>query len=247
MHGAPTVEQDACRQGDDGPGLHDGAKFWSRPIVLNPGVIETALVALALFAAGLVRPWRLLAVGAQHELIAPMIGCTLVLAALWWWPGLVVSPLLPLVGAQFTLLALGWPLAVLVFTSVGLFGLLAGASPAGAVAAIAWQGVLPATMALALGAVLRHLWRPNLPTYLLGRGFLVPMLCTWSIALLANAVADRHAWLGVHAGAALTLVALLDAMLTGFLVTMLVMHRPAALATWSDALYLGTGHKRAPA
>jgi uncharacterized membrane protein len=214
--------------------------------VLNPGVIETALVALALFAACLVRPWRLLALGAQHQLIAPLIGCTLALSALWWWPGMLLSPLLPLVGAQLTLLSLGWPLAILVFTSVGLFGLLAGAAPGSVVAAIAWQGVLPATLALALGAGLRQLWRPNLPTYLLGRGFLIPMLCTWSIALLANAVADRHAWLGAHATAALTLVALLDAMLTGFVVTLLVMHRPAALATWSDALYLGAPPRRAP-
>lgn len=215
--------------------------------MLNPGVIETIIVALALFASSVVRPWRLLELGARHQLIAPLIGCTLALWALWWWPGLMLSPLMPLFGAQLTLLALGWPLAVLVFTLVGMFGLFTGAPAAAVLEAIAWNGVLPATLALALGGVLRRLWRPNLPTYLLGRGFLIPILCTWSVALLANAVGDRYAWLGAHAGAAITLCALLDGMLTGFVVTMLVMHRPTALATWSDALYLGPRPSRAVA
>lgn len=204
-----------------------------------PGALELVLLAIAVAASAWVQPWRLLAHDSRYQLMAPLLASLLGLAALWWWPGALLSPLLGLFGAQLVLLSLGWPLAVLMYAAAGVFAWLAGAGGPAAAQAAFWQGLLPATLALALGALLRRAWRPNLPSFLFGRAFLIPLACTWAAALAANGLLERHAGLGPHAGAALLLFALLDAMLTGFVATLLVMYHPRTLATWSEALYMG--------
>ncbi len=77
----------------------------------------------------------------------------------------------------------GWPLAIPALVAVG--GIAAGLSPsldlADAVGTIAWQGVVPATLALALGAVIRRLIAHSPFVHVLGRGLLParPCACFW--------------------------------------------------------------------
>jgi uncharacterized membrane protein len=58
--------------------------------------------------------------------------------------------------------------------------------------------------------------------------------------MAAQALTGRFDALGAEAAPALLLVALIDAMLTGTVVTLLVAGQPTWLATWSDRLYLRT-------
>lgn len=202
-------------------------------------LLETCLLALAVGIACWVRPWRLLALGSPHSLIPPLLLLGIALPVLWWWPGAQMSPLLCLVGANLALLALGWPLAVLLFAFAGAAGVVVGPAELDAAAALAfWHGVLPATLGLLGGHALRKAFGTHPVVYLLGRAFLLPLACTFGAALAAQAWAGRFDALGAGAVPALLLVALIDAMLTALVVALLVAEQPTWLATWSDRLYL---------
>jgi uncharacterized membrane protein len=209
-----------------------------------PHAIEIVLLAAALGIALWVQPWRLLAFDSPYSLLPPLILLGVALPMLWWWPGAGISPLLAMVGANLTLLTLGWPLAVLLFTIAGAFGVLTDyASWGGAAAAVCWQGILPATLGLLAGHAVRTLFRAHVLSYLLGRAFLLPLLCTFAAALAAQAATGRFDVLGADAVPALFLVALIDAMLTGIVAVLLVAEQPGWLATWSDRLYLRTARR----
>jgi uncharacterized membrane protein len=200
---------------------------------------ETLLLLVACVCACLVRPWRLLAFDARYDLLTPTLVLAVVLPLLWWWPGREISLLLGLVGANVALLTLGWPLAMLLVAYTAAWGVLEGAASWGPAAAAAfWQGVLPLTLAMLGGALLRRLGATNLFGYLLVRGFLIPLIATFAAAWAAHAFTGKFGELGAHANPALFLTALLDAMFTGMLITMLVMYRPRWLATWSERIYL---------
>jgi uncharacterized membrane protein len=206
--------------------------------VLSPGLAELLLLGVASAAACMVRPWRLLGPGSRYALWHPLVLALLASSVLWWWRPSEFSSLQALVGAQLVLLVLGWPLAVLAFVACGAVGVALGADPLAAATTAFWSGVLPATLGLALGHGLRRLIGTHVFGYLLGRAWLVPLACTWSCAMLSHAWLGRHGWLQAEAGPALLLVAVLDAMLTGTVATLLVATCPRCLATWSDALYL---------
>ena len=201
-------------------------------------VLLIAACGMALVVALSLRPWRLLTGGA---LVSPLLGCLVVLPWLWALPRLHNMPLqLQLSGACAVTLMLGWPLAVPVLMLVALLaGLIAPAAWDVQLAQAAWEGLLPATLALGVGALLRR-WTGEHPfIYILGRAFLGTVLCTFaagSLAQLAGYELPR-----VEADLSLVarwLMAWGDGFMTGMIAALFVAFRPQWLATWSDALYL---------
>lgn len=208
----------------------------------SPAAVEFLLLALALAAALVVRPWRLLAGAGGARLATPLLAALTLLAWLWAWPGTDLMPVpLQWSGAALAVLVLGWPLALPVLTVAGVSTMAtAGASWAEALSSTVWLGVLPATAVLLLGHAVRRVLGTNLPVYLLGRAFAVPLLalfvCTLTAALAGGNFtgADDEA-LVVTA----FLMALAETTWTCGVVSTLVAWKPEWLATWSDSLYLG--------
>ncbi|MBU3648527.1 MAG: hypothetical protein FGM56_10695 [Limnohabitans sp.] len=199
---------------------------------------DIAVILVCLTASLWLKPWRML-VGT--ELLTPLLATLVLLPWLWALPSLHNMPLqLHWSGAPLVTLMLGWPLAVLALIGVGLSTtLISTTSPEAAVALIVWQGLLPATFVLLLGAALRR-WVAHHPfVYVLGRGFLGSVLCIFAASLLAQ-------WTGhelPNVGSSLSLVAFWlmawgDAFVTGMMCAIFVAFKPHWLATWSDNLYL---------
>jgi uncharacterized membrane protein len=115
-------------------------------------------------------------------------------------------------------------------------------SPLGAADALhmaAWLGVVPATLALGVGAVLRRLLGPHPFIYVLGRAFLGSALCLFAAGVLRQWSGDVPT--GVSPDLSMVarwLMAWGDAVVTGMTTAIFVAYRPHWLATWSDALYL---------
>lgn len=200
--------------------------------------LEVFLLMLAVCVALVLRPWRMLAGG---DLVSPLMGTLVVLPWIWAIPRLQTMPLpLQLSGACAVTLMLGWPLAILVLTSVAaLSGLIAEAGLDALVSQLFWHGVLPATLALGVGAAIRR-WAGNrVFVYILGRAFAGTIVCTFASEALAQ-------WAGyelANIGPGLSMVghwllAWGDGFMTGILAAIFVAYRPQWLATWSDALYL---------
>ena len=212
--------------------------------------IEACLIAVALAMSLWLRPWRMLSREALEKdgpsepspLVTPLLATLVVLPWLWALPTLHRMPLqLQWSGACLVVLMLGWPLAIPALVAVG--GIAAVLSPsldlADAVGTIAWQGVVPATLALALGAVIRRLIGTQPFVYVLGRAFLGTAVCLF----LANVLGQwsGHSLPGVEGDLSLVarwLMAWGDAFVTGMLTAIFVAFKPEWLATWSDRLYL---------
>ena len=212
--------------------------------------LEVCLIAVALAISLWLRPWRMLSRQALEKdgpsepspLVTPLLATLVVLPWLWALPTLHRMPLqLQWSGACLVVLMLGWPLAIPALVAVG--GIAAVLSPsldwADAVGTIAWQGVVPATLALALGAVIRRLIGTQPFVYVLGRAFLGTAVCLF----LANVMGQwsGHSLPGVEGDLSLVarwLMAWGDAFVTGMLTAIFVAFKPEWLATWSDRLYL---------
>ena len=212
--------------------------------------IEACLIAVALAISLWLRPWRMLSRQALEKdgpsepspLVTPLLATLVVLPWLWALPTLHRMPLqLQWSGACLVVLMLGWPLAIPALVAVG--GIAAVLSPsldwADAVGTIAWQGVVPASLALALGAVIRRLIGTQPFVYVLGRAFLGTAVCLF----LANVLGQwsGHSLPGVEGDLSLVarwLMAWGDAFVTGMLTAIFVAFKPEWLATWSDRLYL---------
>ncbi len=212
--------------------------------------LEACLIAVALAISLWLRPWRMLSRQALEKdgpsepspLVTPLLATLVVLPWLWALPTLHRMPLqLQWSGACLVVLMLGWPLAIPALVAVG--GIAAVLSPsldlADAVGTIAWQGVVPATLALALGAVIRRLIGTQPFVYVLGRAFLGTAVCLF----LANVLGQwsGHSLPGVEGDLSLVarwLMAWGDAFVTGMLTAIFVAFKPEWLATWSDRLYL---------
>jgi uncharacterized membrane protein len=200
--------------------------------------LEFVILVLALVASLALRPWRLLAGGA---LVSPLLGSLVILPWLWALPRLHTMPLqLQLSGACAVTLMLGWPLAIPVLTTVALLsGLLAPVAWEVLIGQLIWLGVLPATLALVAGALLRRWVGTHLFVFILGRAFIGTALCTFLASSLSQLAGFELA--NVDAGLSLVarwLMAWGDAFMTGMLAAIFVAYRPQWLATWSDALYL---------
>lgn len=212
--------------------------------------LEACLIAVALAMSLWLRPWRMLSRQALEKdgpsepspLVTPLLATLVVLPWLWALPTLHRMPLqLQWSGACLVVLMLGWPLAIPALVAVG--GIAAVLSPsldwADAVGTIAWQGVVPATLALALGAVIRRMIGTQPFVYVLGRAFLGTAVCLF----LANVLGQwsGHSLPGVEGDLSLVarwLMAWGDAFVTGMLTAIFVAFKPEWLATWSDRLYL---------
>lgn len=212
--------------------------------------LEVCLIAVALAMSLWLRPWRMLSRQALEKdgpsepspLVTPLLATLVVLPWLWALPTLHRMPLqLQWSGACLVVLMLGWPLAIPALVAVG--GIAAVLSPsldlADAVGTIAWQGVVPASLALALGAVIRRLIGTQPFVYVLGRAFLGTAVCLF----LANVLGQwsGHSLPGVEGDLSLVarwLMAWGDAFVTGMLTAIFVAFKPEWLATWSDRLYL---------
>jgi uncharacterized membrane protein len=200
--------------------------------------LELLLIAAAIVPALAMAPWRTLrASGLQN----PWLACLVLLPWLWAaqraLPGGVV---LQMSGACLLVLMFGWPLAVLSLLPIAVAGAwIGGAGLAHAVGALAWNGVLPATLALAFGLATRR-WLPHhLFVFILGRGFIVSALA------IAAAGALSVWWQPLPPGTELEglllghwLMAWGEAFVTGMFTAIFVAFKPEWLASWSDRRYL---------
>ncbi|MDO5624179.1 MAG: hypothetical protein Q4G71_05785 [Pseudomonadota bacterium] len=185
------------------------------------------------------RPWRLLG---HTGLVSPLLAALVITPWLWALPWLYQMPLrLQLSGACLIALVLGWPLAVPVLCVVALVtGLIAPVTFEQQVGMALWLGVVPATLAFAMGMALRRWVWKNLFVYILGRAFLGTAVCMFAAGALAQ-WAGHSLITNVEPGLALVarwLIAWGDAFLTGMMAAIFVAFRPQWLATWSDSLYV---------
>ncbi|MCW5653064.1 energy-coupling factor ABC transporter permease [Hydrogenophaga sp.] len=199
--------------------------------------LEAALSIAALALALSLRPWRMLG----GPLLTPALATLALLPWLWLLPQRLPAGLpVQFSGASLLVLMLGWPLAVPVLALVALQVWLIGQTGAGDVLSQGfWLGLVPATLVLAIGAVLKRYLPPNPFVYTLGRGF----LGTAAALFVSGSVMEllHHGFSGVALEQALVsrwLMAWGDAFLTGMLVAVFVAFRPQWLATWSDERYL---------
>jgi phosphoserine phosphatase len=204
-------------------------------------MIETVFAIAALAVALWLRPWRQKGL---RSLATPMLATIVLLPWLWALPAMHRSPLsLPWSGACLVLLMLGWPLAVPVLCAVGAGALVIGGLDfQTAVTATAWLGIIPATLALGLGALVRRVAGTHPFVYILGRSFLGSVLCLFAAGLLRQWAGPELP--GVDRGLstiAVWLTAWGDGFVTGMLCAIFVAYRPQWLATWSDTLYLRRG------
>lgn len=200
-------------------------------------VLEAALGAVGLAVALAMRPWRML----KGSLLTPTLAAVVLLPWFWLLPQKLPQGMsVQLSGASLLVLMLGWPLAVPVLALVALVVWAVGRADLVAVLSQwVWVGLVPATLALLLGAVLRR-WLPANPfIYTLGRGF----LGTAAVVFVSGTVYEliHHLVGGVPLLEALVarwLMAWGDAFLTGLMVAVFVAFAPQWLATWSDERYL---------
>jgi uncharacterized membrane protein len=203
---------------------------------------ETALALLALLTALWLKPWRMLG----GELLTPFLAGVVLLPWFWMLPQMLPRSVasggiaVQLSGACLMTLLLGWPLAVLNLSVVAAVVWVVGSlSPEAWLSQWVWLGLVPATLALALGAGLRR-WLPaQVFIYILGRGFLGTAVCIFVSGVLYELFYHLVGGVAVEqAMVARWLMAWGDAFLTGMLVAIFVAFKPEWLATWSDQRYL---------
>ncbi len=199
---------------------------------------EAAIILACLATSLSLKPWRML-IGT--DLLTPLLATLALLPWLWALPSLHHMPLqLNWSGAPLVTLMLGWPLAVLALVAVGMVTtLISATSVETAITLIVWQGLLPATFVLLLGAALRR-WVSHHPfVYVLGRGFLGAVLCIFAARLLAQWTGHDLPNVSSNLSViAFWLMAWGDAFITGMMCAIFVAFKPQWLATWSDNLYL---------
>jgi uncharacterized membrane protein len=196
-------------------------------------LIAVPCLALAVW----LRPWRML----QGPLLTPALAALALLPWLWLLPQKMPQGLqVQLSGACLLVLMLGWPLAVLVLAGVAGVVWWVGQTEAEAVLSQwVWIGLVPATLSLGFGALLRRWLPPNPFIYTLGRGFIGTAVSVFLAGVLLEAL-QSLAGLPARDQALVArwLMAWGDAFLTGGLGAIFVAFVPQWLATWSDARYL---------
>ena len=214
-------------------------------------MLETTLLFIALLVALALRPWRLLSSrkalvtqdhGDASPLWTPLLATLVLLPWLWALPTLHAMPLqLQWSSACLVMLCLGWPLAVPALCVVGAIACIL--SPAlditEALRLTTWHGVVPATLAMLWGVLLRSWLGTRVFVYIFGRGFIGTVLSLFLAGLMSAALG--HELPGVNQDLttiARWLMAWGDAVVTGMMCAVFVAYRPQWLATWSDDLYL---------
>lgn len=196
------------------------------------------LMALAcVLVAAWLRPWRML----RGPLLTPALAAVALLPWVWLLPQKMPQGLqVQLSGACLLVLMLGWPLAVLVLAAVATVVWQVGQSPADQVLVQwVWIGLVPATLALGVGAALRR-WLPaNLFIYTLGRAFMGTALSMFLAGVMLELLSELAGQPPrEQAMVARWLMAWGDAFLTGMAGAIFVAFVPQWLATWSDERYL---------
>ena len=192
--------------------------------------LDVVLAVVAIGVALSTRPWR--GVGTDGP-PWPWLAWSALLPAFWGADLYVQMPVAqPLSGACLLMLMMGWPMAVLAMLPVaGLTMWAADLDLLHALARYVWLGLVPATVAMGLGAAARR-WLPHhLFVYILGRGF-------FATALAGTAAGLAWALLqGVPHGLSLgdlvlgrVLAAWGDAFLAGMFAAIFVAFRPGWLA-----------------
>lgn len=201
-----------------------------------------SLAALALALA--LQPWRSLERQAPPW---PALAWWATLPLLWSLDAITGMPLLqPLSGVCVLLLMLGWPLTVLLLMPVvAVMVLMADLAWLDALHRAVWLGLVPATLAMLLGAAVRR-WLPHhLFVYILGRGFFATAMAVAGAGALAALLYGVPAHLSLHdVMLARGLAAWGDAFLTGGLAAIFVAFRPQWLATYTDSIYLPNDRPR---
>lgn len=212
---------------------------WLETIVMG-GILGTAL---------LFRPWLPLRHG---PLQSPWLAALAILPLAWWTQHLLPSGIgLHLSGACLAVLMFGWPLAMWTMALVALVAdtVAIGSLPAWTswVSHTVWMGLLPGTLGLGLGLMIRR-WLPHhLFVYILGRGFISTALAVSLMGVLAW-------WLGRQPDTLSTEEWLLghwllgwgEAISTGMLTSIFVAFKPEWLLTYSDARYLPPPERPSP-
>ena len=206
---------------------------------MSPNMLLDLLLALIAGAVALgLRPWRSVDEDGPPW---PWLAWAAVLPLLWGADRYAAMPIVqPLSGAALLVLCAGWPLAMLALLPVAaVTGWMGNLGWAEGLHRAVWLGVVPGTLALGLGALVRRWLPPHLFIYILGRGFFATLLG----ATLAGAAATLLSPLpaGISADDLLLARALAasgEAFITGMLVAIFVAFRPHWLATYSDRLYL---------
>jgi uncharacterized membrane protein len=214
---------------------HDSGTPLAPTLGVDLAFVDLVIATLAVAAAIARRPWRAIGVA------GPPWAWVLVWALLpLWWSidhQFGVAALPPLSGAALLVLMTGWPLAVLSCVPISLIAVFGG--PLDAYETLhraVWLGIVPATAALAVGGVVRR-WLPlHVGVYVFARGFIGSGVAVWLAGALGAALVASPA--AADSSVARLLMALGEAAITGAVVTLLVAHRPEALATYSDRLYL---------
>lgn len=214
-------------------------------------MLEFSLALAAILLALSLKPWRLLAAraplvsqthGDLSPLWTPLLATLVILPWMWALPTLHKMPLqLQWSGACLVVLTLGWPLAVLALCAVGVVTWLLSPSltPWATLSLTVWHGLLPATLALGWGALLRRFLGTKVFVYIFGRGFVGTVLCLFVSGLLAQAAGEQLPGVQQELGKiARWLMAWGDAVITGMMAAVFVAYKPEWLATWSDDLYL---------
>ena len=199
--------------------------------------LNLSMAVLCVAVALWLRPWRML----RGPLFTPALASLVLLPWLWLLPQKMPQGLqVQLSGACLLVLMLGWPLAVLVLAGIAAVVWGVGqAAPEAALHQWVWTGLVPATLALGIGAVMRRWLPPNLFVYTLGRAF----LGTAAAVFLSGLLLEGLQWLAGEPARDLSLVARWlmawgDAFLTGMFGAIFVAFVPQWLATWSDQRYL---------
>ncbi len=200
--------------------------------------LSLGMVVVALAVALALRPWRALP---GSQLWHPWLGCLVLMP--WLWAAQRVMPgglALQLSGACLMVLMLGWPLAVLSLVPIAATGAwLGGIAWPAALDHLAWNGIVTASVALAIGLATRR-WLPKHPfVFILGRGFLVTALAVMisgTLAALASPLPEGTELSSLLLGH--WLMAWGEAFATGMMTAIFVAFKPEWLASWSDERYL---------
>ena len=206
-----------------------------------PAGFEAAVMFGVLAMALLFKPWLPLT---HRPLQSPWLACVALLPFVWWTEHLLPNGMaLHVTGACLLVLMFGWPLAMWTLLTIAM-----GASyierPVWPdldtlTTHVVWMGMLPATLALGLGLLIRR-WLPHhLFVYILGRGFFTTAVSVTLSGALALAFGHKPDTLrGDEWMLAYWLLGWGEAVSTGMLTAVFVAFLPEWLLTYSDGRYL---------
>lgn len=204
-------------------------------------LLDWVMCGAILLVALLFQPWLPLR---HRPLVHPWLGALVLLPFLWGTERLLPSGMVLHVSSACLLsLMFGWPLAMWTLVPVVLASSLIGREHlpdiASLVSHLVWLGLVPGTLALGLGLMVRWLLPKHLFVFILGRAFLATVVAVSLTAYLAYLAGRKpetlalEEWLLGH-----WLVGWGEGVSTGMLVSVFVAFKPEWLLTYSDERYL---------